>query len=86
MRERAEAVRARQVQVQQQQIGVWMLLEGIEQAGNAIGLQELTVGAGRSNGAPQRRAEQRMVIDNEDFIIHGQAPVRRVRPRINGPL
>jgi len=43
MRQGAEAVCARQVQVQQQQIDLRMLLEGIKQARDAIGLKEPTV-------------------------------------------
>ena len=41
MRQRTEAIRARQVQVEQQQIDARMLLQGIEQTGNVIGLEEL---------------------------------------------
>jgi hypothetical protein len=53
-----------------------MLLEGVKQAGNTIGLQELTVGAGCRNGTLERRTEQRVVIDDEDFVVHLLAPAR----------
>jgi hypothetical protein len=54
-----------------------MLLESIKQASNVFGLNKFTVCAGRRNGAPERRAKQRMVINNNDFVVHLQAPVRR---------
>src|SRR5271169_3981938 len=73
MRERTEAVRSRQVQIEQQQIGMRVLLERCEHAANAVGLQELHVAAGRGNGTRERRAVQRMVIGNEDLVIDRHA-------------
>ena len=75
MRQGAEAVGTRHIQIQQQQIGARMLLEGVKQAGDAIGFEELAVGAALRDGAPERGAEQRMIIDNEDFVVHLQAAV-----------
>jgi hypothetical protein len=81
MRQGTEAVGARQVQIQKQQIGVRVLLEDVEQAGDAVGLQKFTVRAGCRNGALKRRTEQRMVIDDEDFVVHLQEQygVRNIR-------
>ena len=73
MRQSAESVGTRQVEVEKQQISVWMLLEGIKQAGNAIGLEELTVSAGCRDGALECRSEQRVIIDDEDFVVHAGA-------------
>src|ERR1700722_6080180 len=53
-----------------------MLLEGVKQAGDTIGLQELAVGAGCRNGTLERRTEQRVVIDDEDFVVHLLAAAR----------
>jgi hypothetical protein len=73
MRQNAEAVRARKLQVQQQQIGVRTPFEGVKQACHAIGLEELAIFAGGRDSAPERCAVQRMVIDDEDFVVHLRA-------------
>jgi hypothetical protein len=79
MRQRAEAIGPGQVQVQQQQIGSRMPLERIEQTGDAFGLEDLAVGTRRPDRTLERRAVQRMVIDDENFVSDPQARRRPAR-------
>ncbi len=53
-----------------------MLLRVCKQACNTVGLQELAVRAGCRNGALERRAEQRVIIDDEDFVSSPLTPTR----------
>jgi hypothetical protein len=66
--EGAEAVRARQIQVQQQQVGVRLVLQRVEPGRDAIGLEKLAGGARGAHRTPQSRAEQRMVVDDDDPV------------------
>ena len=64
--QRAEAVRAGHVEVEQQQVGVGMRLDHRVQRLDAVGFD---AGARRGSSAPprpQRLAEQRMVVGDED--------------------
>jgi hypothetical protein len=83
VRECTEAEGARQIQVQQQQVDLRMPFEGLEQPRDAVGFENSQSGAGRRNGALQRRAEQRMVIDDEDFVVHPWAD-HSSGPRMRG--
>ncbi len=68
MRKSAQAVGSRQVQVKQQQVDVRVLLHSVKQGSDRIGIDELAVRAGCRKGALERRAEQRVVIDDENFV------------------
>src|SRR3984957_15495043 len=81
MRQCTEAIRAGQIQIQQQQVRARMLLKNIEQARDTVGLVELAVGAGRRDRAPQRGAIQREVVDDEDFVAYPQTRGRRAISR-----
>jgi hypothetical protein len=56
-------------------VGVRMLLERIEQPGNIVGLEETAVRADRRDRAGKRRTEQRMVVDDQEFIVHCRSVV-----------
>ena len=64
--QRAEPIGSGQVQVQQQQISSRMPLERIEQSRNAFRFDDLAVGTRRRHRTLERRAVQRMIIDDED--------------------
>jgi len=68
MRESAQAIGSRQVQVKQQQVGVWVLLESVKQRGDRIRVYELAVRTGSCKGALESRAEQRVVINDDNFV------------------
>src|SRR5580700_5295407 len=62
-----------------------VLIEHVKQACDAVGLEYLTVAAGGRNGALERQAIQRMIIDDEYFVVHRSAgdwvmPPRHVAP------
>ena len=47
-----------------------MPFEGVKQAGDAVGLEKLAFRAGGGHRPAQGGAVQRVVIDNEEFVVH----------------
>jgi hypothetical protein len=65
----AEAVRTRQIQIEEQQIGARTKFQGVEQPGDALGLEGLALRACGSDGAAQRVAIERVIINDENFVL-----------------
>ena len=64
-----ESAQMRHVQVQQEQIGIRVLLDQPEQAVDAVGAMHPDVRHGSQHGALQRVAKQRMVVGDQ-YIRH----------------
>lgn len=69
VRQGAEAVRTGQIQIEEQQIGARMKFQRVEQPCDALGLEGLALRTCRGNGAAQRVAIQRVIIDDENFVF-----------------
>ena len=85
MREGVESIGSGQVQIQEQQIHARMLIESVEEAADAVGLENLDVHASRRDGAVERQAIQRMVINDEYFVVHALSAIWIMRPRHVAP-
>jgi hypothetical protein len=74
LHQRTEAIRARHVQVEQQQVGLRVAFGFVEQRGDRIRFNHRRVRHGSSERVPESLAEQRMVVCDDDFPGH-QSPL-----------
>jgi septum formation topological specificity factor MinE len=77
VRERIEAVCARHVQVEQQQICVGVRLERRKQRRDRVGLDEAGAGVEPADRGLEGLAKQGMIVCHDDLSRHGAQPIPR---------
>ena len=72
-----ETVDARHVEVEQRQIEGLLPGQQLERFADRLGLDRVDIGIGHPDGAVQRLAEQRVVVDDQEsgnVVVHAASP------------
>jgi hypothetical protein len=81
VRQGAETVSTRQVQIEKQQIGARVVFQDSEQSGDILRFKCLALRTRRSDCAAQRVAIQRVIINDENFVFDMCVPTTLVESR-----